>query len=403
MQKGCLPIFLLLALTASLLAIDWPVWRGSNQDNISPETDWTHDWPGGKPKQLWKANVGLGFGSMAVANKRLYTMGHDTNETTTLYCLDTTSGKTAWKKSWAAPLGDKYFEGGALSTPIIEGNRLYLLGRFGKTFCLDAATGKRIWETHVVDDLGHRLPTWGFSGAPVIFGDKLLLNVGEHGICLDRDTGKPVWQSSKRSAGYSTPVLYTENNKTFAVFSSDKQYTAVDIATGKQHWSYRWLTRYGVNATDPIITPDGHAFISTGYGKGSAYLKMFKEDPETLWKSREYSTQMTTSLHIGGYLYGVHGDTTQKASLRCVDLKTGKVQWIHENFGSGNLLAADGKLLCLSGTGELLIAPVSPKSFSPVAKAQVITGKCWSAPILANGHFYCRNSVGDLACLDLRK
>ena len=403
MQKGCLPFFLLLALTASLLAIDWPVWRGPNQDNISPETEWTHDWPGGKPKQLWKANVGLGFGSMAVANKRLYTMGHDTNETTTLYCIDTTTGKSAWKKSWQAPLGDKYFEGGALSTPIIEGNRLYLLGRFGRTFCLDAATGKPIWETHVVDDLGHRLPTWGFSGAPVIYGDKLLLNVGEHGICLDRDTGKPVWQSSKRSAGYSTPVLYTEDNKTYAVFSSDKHYTAVDITNGKEHWSYRWLTRYGVNATDPIITPDGHAFISTGYGKGSAYLKMFKEDPETLWKSREYSTQMTTSLHIGGYLYGVHGDTTQKGSLRCVDLKSGKVQWVHENFGSGNLLAADGKLLCLSASGELLIAPVSPKSFSPVAKAQVITGKCWSAPILANGHFYCRNSVGDLVCLDLRK
>jgi outer membrane protein assembly factor BamB len=403
MQKGCFPAILLVALTASLLAIDWPVWRGPGQDNISPEKDWTHEWDGGKPKQLWETNVGLGFGSMAVANKRLYTMGHDTKETTTLYCIDISNGKTVWEKSWEAPLGDKYFEGGALSTPVIEGNRLYLLGRFGKTLCLDAATGKPVWEVSVVDDLGHRLPTWGFSSAPVISGEKLLLNVGEHGICLDRDTGKPVWQSPKRSSGYSTPVLYTENNKTYAVFSSEKQYAAVNIATGEPHWTYRWLTRYGVNSTDPIITKDGHAFISTGYGKGAAYLKLFKEDPETLWKSRDYNNQLSTSLLIDGYLYGVHGDTTQKASIRCVDVKTGDIQWTHENFGNGNLLAANGKLLCLSATGELLIAPVSHKSFSPVAKAQAIDGKCWSAPVLSDGRLYCRNSEGSLVCLDLQK
>ena len=112
---------------------------------------------------------------------------------------------------------------------------------------------------------------------------------------------------------------------------------------------------------------------------------------------------MCTSVLIDGYLYGVDGDTTQKASLKCIELKTGEVQWTHEDFGSGNVIAANGKLICLSGKGELLVAPVSPKSFKPSARAQVLGGKCWNPHVLANGRLFCRNAEGDLICLDLRK
>jgi hypothetical protein len=29
-------------------------------------------------------------------------------------------------------------------------------------------------------------------------------------------------------------------------------------------------------------------------------------------------------------------------------------------------------------------------------------GKCWIAPVLANGRTYCRNAAGSLVCLDVR-
>ena len=64
---------------------------------------------------------------------------------------------------------------------------------------------------------------------------------------------------------------------------------------------------------------------------------------------------MCTSVLIDGYLYGVDGDTTQKASLKCYSsielMSTGEVQWTHADFGSGNVIAANGKLICLSGKG----------------------------------------------------
>ena len=63
---------------------------------------------------------------------------------------------------------------------------------------------------------------------------------------------------------------------------------------------------------------------------------------------------------------------------------------------------ADGKLIALSGDGELSIAPASPDGFKPTARAKVLGPKCWTAPVLANGLVYCRNSRGEIAVIDLR-
>jgi len=32
----------------------------------------------------------------------------------------------------------------------------------------------------------------------------------------------------------------------------------------------------------------------------------------------------------------------------------------------------------------------------------VLGGRCWTVPVLANGHIYCRNAKGDLVCLNVR-
>jgi len=36
-----------------------------------------------------------------------------------------------------------------------------------------------------------------------------------------------------------------------------------------------------------------------------------------------------------------------------------------------------------------------------ISRAQVTGPKCWTTPVLANGRIYCRNSRGDLTCLDV--
>jgi len=72
-------------------------------------------------------------------------------------------------------------------------------------------------------------------------------------------------------------------------------------------------------------------------------------------------------------------------------------------FGTGGIVVADGKIIALSARGELMVAPISSEAFKPTARAKILTGKIWTAPVLANGLLYCRNSNGDLIAVDLRK
>jgi outer membrane protein assembly factor BamB len=87
--------------------------------------------------------------------------------------------------------------------------------------------------------------------------------------------------------------------------------------------------------------------------------------------------------------------------LKCVSWETGDTKWSDPGFGKGALIIADGKIIGLSEKGELIVANASPDGFKPIARAQVLGGKCWTTPVLANGRIYCRNAAGDLVCLDV--
>ncbi|HTD66356.1 MAG TPA: PQQ-binding-like beta-propeller repeat protein [Candidatus Limnocylindria bacterium] len=380
---------------------DWPHWRGPQRNGISAETNWRDTWPADGPPIAWKAKVGLGFSSFAVAEGRVVTLGHAEGQDT-LWCFDAASGKVIWKHSYPSELGDKYFEGGTTGTPTMAGNHVFVLSRWGDMFCFEAATGKVIWSKNVQKETGAPIPDWGFSGAPLVHENLVVLNVGDAGLALDKSTGKIVWQSAQKNAGYSTPLPMQRDGQWLALIGNGTSYVAVHLRDGKEAWRVRWITEYGVNASDPIMDGD-RMFICTGYGKGGALFKLGAGEPEPLWKTKKLRTQMNPAVLFQSHLYGADGDTTERAALKCLDFATGDEKWTHPGFGSGAVIISDGKLVALSGTGELLLAPASPSGFKPIARTQVLGGKCWTAPVLANGRIYCRNSRGDVVSVDVRK
>ncbi len=164
----------------------------------------------------------------------------------------------------------------------------------------------------------------------------------------------------------------------------------------------RGVTEYGVNAADPIVS-GGKMFVSTGYGKGAALFALGAGAPEEVWRARAFRTQLNAAVLHDGHLYGVDGDTTSIGGIKCLEFATGTEKWAHKDFRTGALSMADGRLIALSGTGTLMIAPASPTGFSPTASAKILDGKCWAAPVLANGLIYCRNTSGNIVVVDARK
>ncbi len=393
---------LLLALAAlPAAADDWPHWRGPRRDGISAETEWRDRWPAEGPRILWKADVGTGFASFAVAGGRVCTVGNEDN-TDTVSCFDAETGKTLWTHAYESDLGSRFFEGGPVSTPAFDGDRVYVLGKWGDLFCLDASTGKTVWATNVAKGAGVRLPGWGFSGSPVVHGKLLLLNIGHGGAAVDKDSGRIAWKSEDKDAGYSTPLVIPGGGASLALMGSGNSWYAVDCASGREAWRVRWVTSYGVNAADPIVH-DGRVFLSSGYGRGGALLGLGAKGPEPLWENKVMACQMNPCVLLDGHLYGVSGDSDKKPALKCVEFATGVEKWSQTGLGAGGVTAAAGRLIVLAEHGELIVAPATPEGFKPSARAKVLGGKSWTVPVLANGRIFVRNAEGDVVCLDVRK
>lgn len=397
-------IFLPLVLSSCWLplqAADWPNWRGPNHDGISLETEWNAD-PEDEPEIIWKAEVGIGFGTVSVANGRVFTTGNE-DDVDTIWCLDALTGEVLWKHSFDEPLDPKYYEGGTSATPTVDGDVVYSLSRRGKLFSLDAKSGEVFWEKDVRESTGSALPDWGFAGSPLVHEQLLVLNVGGSGLALNKSNGEQVWFSDKGKAGYSTPYPYQKDGVDYAVFSSGRDWVARKLDGGEEAWRFKWLTKYGVNAADPIFADD-RVFVTSDYGKGCALIDISGGEAVAIYENKEMQTQMSPPVLIDGFLYGCSGGESDRSStLKCLEMATGETRWTYPGIGTGSVMAANGYLIVLSARGVLMTGEASPEGFEPRLETQVLGGKCWSTPVLANGLVYCRNAKGDLVCVDLRK
>lgn len=390
----------LLATAATTRALDWPNWRGPDLNGISRETGWTTRWPKEGPPQLWKAQVGIGFSSVAVARGRLFTIGN-VDGTDTVFALDAETGKELWKHSYLCPIDPTYYEGGPGSTPTVDGGDVYTLSKHGHLFRFHAEDGKVIWQKNLMEELGVAKPRWGFSSSPLVQGGLLLLNVGSAGTAVEKADGKIAWTSGREASGYATLTPFDIGGEPSVAIFTAKALTGVRIKDGTALWRHPWLTKWDINICTPILI-NGGLFISS-FDCGSALLRLGASEPTVVWENRNIANHFNSCILLDGHLYGVHGNTDQaERDLRCLDARTGELKWKHEGLGLGSLLAADGKLIVLSDKGELVVAPVSPTGFHPQAQAQVMGGKCWTVPVLANGRIYCRNAQGVLICLDVR-
>ena len=337
---------------------------------------------------------------MTVSQGRVYTAGNKDDQDT-IYCLDADKGSIIWKHAYPCILDPHMYEGGPNATPTIDGDRVYFLSRKGDLLCLKATTGEIVWQKNVTTgEPNAEIPTWGFSGSPLVEGELVILNVGNAGTAFDKMTGKLVWNSGKGASGYATPVPFGSNPDRVMTIFAAKSLEAVNGLDGKSIWSFPWKTDYGMNCADPVISGE-EVFISSDAGQGAARLRIAGGKPTVIWQNKNLRTHINSTILWKGYVYGVD-DTEQRTSeLKCISWETGEVKWSDKGFGKGSLMMADGKLIGLSDKGELIVFEPDPAGFKPLARAQVLGGKCWTAPVLSNGKIFCRNARGDLVCLDV--
>ena len=384
-------------------AADWPSWRGPEQNGISQETNWSSNWGTTGPKKVWTASVGVGFSTVAVSADRVFTAGWADGQDS-VRCLDATTGKVLWAYSYEEKLGNKMYEGGPNATPVVAGGKVFTVSKTGRTLCLDAASGRVQWEVDLAKQIGAKLSDWGVSGSPVLADPKtVLIAYGPAGVALDAGTGRVLWNSGNgKDMTFATPVVTQFGGQPTALFFMSEKLVAVDPKDGRRLWTSAFGQGYKTHCSDPLVVGD-RVFISSG-DDGGELLKVTGGSAQRVWKNRNLSTFTGTAVLLDGMLYGheTAGYKKPNQELRCVDLETGSVKWGEKGFGQGSIIAAGDRLIVLSDQGELSVVRANPTKFELLARYQVIGGKCWTAPVLAQGRLYVRNAKGELLCLDLR-
>ena len=394
---------LVVVCGVTVRAADWPSWRGPDRNGISQETDWSSDWAPTGPKKIWTATVGVGFSAVTVSADRVFTAGWADGQDT-VRCLEATTGKAVWTHAYEEKLGNKMYEGGPNATPVVAGGKVFAVSKTGRTLCLDAASGKLQWEVDLGKQIGAKLSDWGVSGSPVLADPQtLLIAYGPAGVALDAGTGRMLWNSGNgKDMTFATPVVTQFGGQSTALFFMSENLVAVDPKDGRRLWTSAFGQGYKTHCSDPVVVGD-RVFISSG-DDGGELLKFAGGSAQRVWKNRNLSTFTGTAVLLNGMLYGheTAGYKTANQELRCVDLETGTVKWGEKGFGQGSILAAGARLIVLSDQGELSVVRANPAKFELLARYQVIGGKCWTAPVLAQGRLYVRNAKGELVCLNLR-
>ncbi len=393
------------SVTAHVSADDWPFFRGPYNNGVSCETGWRVPWPESGPRVAWRKDLGIGASSFVVMNDRVISMGNR-QDMDTVWCLDADSGRVIWQYDYPCKFDDHNFEGGTSSTPTIDGSFVYTLGIDGQVHCLDIENGGLVWRKHLVHDFEGRYSSWDYAGSPLVTGNLVILDTGGDGnstVALDKTTGEKAWGVGADLAGYATPIPFEHAGERAVLVFKARAMVAHDLASGRELWRIGWKTNYDVNASTPTVVGD-KLFISSGYGGRRARGALFQleqPEPRQIWVNGDIETKMNSAVVHEGHVYCI--SERAGGQLMCVSLRDGTTVWSERSFARyGALMIADGKLVILDEDGDLVIADASSDEYRELARATVLSGRCWGMPVLANGRIYVRNNKGKMACLDVR-
>lgn len=381
-------------------AEDWPCWAGRQHDAKSTETGFAESWPAEGLPLEWSRQIGTGFSSVAIAGERLFTMGHNEG-TETVWCLNSSDGDVLWTHEYPSELIPNLHEGGPCSTPTVDGDRVYTLGKEGQLYCLNVTNGKVLWKCMLQEELGVKLPEWGFSNSALILNHMLILETGRV-VAFNKITGKKLWQTEIHAAGYGSATAFRHDGRTLLATVDCNGLRIVDSENGRQIAFADWKSPYLTNATTPIVVDD-QIFVSTGYKVGCGLFRLQNDELKSIYKNTDMKNHFNNSVLLDGLLYGFDGDAHRghSVTLNCIAFETGDLAWKQRGFGCGSLMAVDGKLLILSENGELVLAKANSTAFQELARSPFLEGRCWTMPALSNGHVYGRNADGKLACVKL--
>jgi len=395
---SCFAVALWLGLALQSTAQEWTRFRGPNGSGISDAKTIPSQWTDADFN--WKiALPGSGHSSPVVWGEKVFiTTGDDKKARFVVLCLKTSDGGTLWQKEFPFEPYRKHSNNtSATSTPTVDADRVYIFRSEAAhtiLFALDHGGGL-VWEK----DLGPFRTQHGGGASPILHNGMVILPNEQDGesflIAMDARTGETRWKTPRQtgpsSAAYSTPCVYQpKDGKPALIFNSEIHgISAVAPDSGKVLWEFGdAFDKRSVSS--PVIAGD-LIIGSCGSGGGGNFIIAVKpgdpahdKKPERAYEIRRSAPYVPTSVCVGEWLY-LWSDA---GIVSRVHASTGEVTW--QERVSGNFFSSpvwvDGRLFCVSKTGEVVVVSASDK-FEVLARNQ-LGELTHSTPAVAGGRMY---------------
>jgi len=400
--------------------MDWPNWRGPEQNGISRETglidSWDPDAEGTEGNVLWKNTELGGISTPIVLRGKLYTTVRSEpgtkREGEKVVCVDAATGSKIWENKFNVFLTDMPAErvGWACCTGDPSTGKIYAIGSCAFLQCLDGETGETLWKHSLNEEYGFLTTYGGRLTTPVLFEDLVIvggviIGWGETArpthrlFAFDKKTGDLVWISGTRplpyDTTYSSPVPAVLDGQAALVFGSgDGAVHAFQPRTGEEIWKFQ-LSRRGLNvsplvADDRVYTGQAEENLNTTEMGGIVSLDGSKSgditDTGEIWRLPG-TVGKCSPLLIDGRLY-VCDD---RAKLHIIDVATGKlvgrrpVKLLGTRMRSSPIYA-DGKIYACTENAWHVLRPT--KTGAKMVNRMRLDDEVAGSPIVSHGRIY---------------
>jgi outer membrane protein assembly factor BamB len=183
-----------------------------------------------------------------------------------VYALDLATGALNWEKQVheGKPDAPRHLKNSyASETPATDGERLYAYFGGVGMFCFDLA-GNPVWEKRMVPQ--KMAYGWGTAASPIVEGDRLyLINDNEDAsylLALDKKTGDEIWRVAREEgSNWSTPYIWKNSVRMEIVTPGSDAVRSYDL-DGKLLWSLTGMS--SITIATPYAEGD-LLYVSSGY------------------------------------------------------------------------------------------------------------------------------------------